>query len=361
MGDPVRRGGIRVLIVDDSAVVRQVLTTILSQERGLEVASAPNPIIAFTKMEKERPDVILLDIEMPQMDGLTFLQKVMAANPLPVVICSGHAGRDSVNAIRALELGAVEIINKPMLGVQEFLYESALLITDTVKAASQAKLRTRKNPPLQAEPRLTADAVLPAPAKNLKLAPTDRIVALGASTGGTEALCFVLAAMPSDAPGIVLVQHMPEGFTKAFADRVNGQCEIEVQEASSGDEVLRGRALIAPGNKHMIVHRREGRYFVDTVSGPLVSRHRPSVDVLFRSVTKSAGANAVGVLMTGMGDDGAAGLLEMKQAGARTAAQDQASCVVYGMPKEAMDIGAAEDEVPLRSIPSWILKASRRS
>jgi two-component system, chemotaxis family, protein-glutamate methylesterase/glutaminase len=350
------KNGIHVLVVDDSALVRQVMTSILSQDGVLRVTSAANPIIAFGKIEKDRPDVILLDIEMPQMDGLTFLKKLMAENPLPVVICSGYAERGSEKAMRALEFGAVDIVNKPQVGVQNFLFESAVVISDAVKAAAHVKLRARRCPLMPVEPKLSADAILPPPTKRMAVSPTERVVAIGASTGGTEALQFLLQSMPLDSPGIVIVQHMPEGFTGAFARRLDQICRIEVKEGASGDEVLRGRAIVAPGNQHLLLHRRGGGYGIEITGGPLVSRHRPSVNVLFRSVARAAGPNAVGVIMTGMGDDGAEGLEEMKRAGAATLAQDRASSVVYGMPKAAVDRGAADEVLGLLQLPSAIVR-----
>ncbi len=349
---------IEVLVVDDSALVRQVMTTVLSQEKRITVTVASNPIVAMAKMKKTRPDVILLDLEMPKMDGLTFLRKITAEDPIPVVICSSHAGRGSEAALQAMEEGAVEVVAKPTVGIQEFFYESALMLIDTVMAAAQAQLRTRVSAirPVPVAPKLTADAILPRPRRRAGLAATDKVIAMGASTGGTEALRTVLEVMPLGAPGLVIVQHMPEEFTGAFARRLNQVCQIEVKEAAGGDEVVRGRALLAPGNQHIVLRRRGERYFVDVTGGALVSRHRPSVDVLFRSVAQAAGPNAVGVIMTGMGDDGARGLSEMKQAGAATLAQSQATCVVFGMPKEAIDSGAVEEIVALHLIPSAILK-----
>jgi two-component system chemotaxis response regulator CheB len=352
-----RRGTINVLVVDDSAIVRQVMTNVLGKERDLQVTTAPDPLIALKKMQKLMPDVIVLDLEMPRMDGLTFLHKVMQENPIPVVICSGHAGRGSDNAIKALEEGAVEIVNKPRVGIQEFLYESSVLLSDTVRAAAQAKVRQRKPIARPQQTRLTADAVLPpldraAPTHDR----TDKVVAIGASTGGTEAIKVLLEAMPATAPGMVIVQHMPEGFTAAFARRIDSHCAIEVREAKNNDRVEQGLALIAPGNQHLLVHRSGNRYRVEVTGGPLVSRHRPSVDVLFRSVARCAGSNSIGVIMTGMGDDGAEGLEEMHNAGAATIAQNEASCVVFGMPKEAIARGAVDTIAPLPMLSSIILR-----
>jgi two-component system chemotaxis response regulator CheB len=347
---------LHVLVVDDSAVVREVMTAVLSQEPGITVAVAADPLIALEMMKLARPDVILLDLEMPRMDGLTFLRKLMAEDPIPVVVCSGLAGRGTEAALRALEEGAVEVVTKPKFGVRDFLHESAVMVIDTVRGAAQARVRPRKPAERPPQQRLTADAVLPALEKSPLMVTTDKVVALGASTGGTEALRAVLEAMPPDAPGLVIVQHMPEGFTAAFAQRLNQTCQIEVKEAANKDRVRQGRALIAPGNRHTVLVRSGAHYAVQVMNGPLVSRHRPSVDVLFRSVARAAGPNAVGVIMTGMGDDGAAGLLEMKQAGALTIAQDEATCVVFGMPKEAIERGAVDEVVPLSRIPALALK-----
>lgn len=347
---------IKVLIVDDSAVVRQTLTEVLSSDPAIEViGAASDPYAAARKMRTIVPDVITLDIEMPKMDGLTFLQKLMSQHPLPVVICSSLAEKKSESAIKALEYGAVDIIQKPKLGARQFLEESRTLICDAVKAAASVTLK--KMPVLQkVPPKLTADAILAKPTGRAMLETTENVVVIGASTGGTEALNAILTSLPPDAPGIVIVQHMPENFTAAFAKRLDGLCRISVKEAESNDTVLRGRALIAPGNHHLLLKRSGARYFVEVKDGPLVSRHRPSVDVLFRSTARYAGKNAVGIIMTGMGDDGAKGLLEMKEAGAFTVAQDEATSVVFGMPLEAIKLGAVNKTMPLEAIPSIILR-----
>ncbi len=354
------QGPLNVLVVDDSAVVRMAMPTILAKDPHLRVQVAADPLIAMQKMQRFRPDVILLDLEMPRMDGLTFLRKLMQENPLPVVVCSALGGPGTETAFRALEEGAVEIIAKPRLGVREFLEESAVLLIDAVRAAAVARLRTRPSAPLRkAEPRLSADAVLPARPGHALRVTTDKVVAIGASTGGTEALQQVLQAMPPDCPGIVIVQHMPELFTHAFAERLDKLCAIEVREAAGGERVIEGRALVAPGNRHTLLKRSGGHYAVEVIDGPLVSRHRPSVDVLFRSTAQAAGPNGVGVILTGMGADGAEGLLEMRQAGAATIAQDEASCVVFGMPKEAIARGAVEEVVSLAGVTGTILRRSR--
>jgi two-component system, chemotaxis family, protein-glutamate methylesterase/glutaminase len=343
---------IRVLIVDDSAVVRQTLTSLLSEDPAIEViGAAADPIIAEEKMNRDAPDVITLDVEMPRMDGLTFLSKLMSERPLPVIICSSLAEAGSETAMRALEYGAIEIITKPKLGTRAFLEESRIRITDAVKAAAAARLpRAHRSSMQQVAPKLTADAVLSRGAPGAMIQTTEKVIVVGASTGGTEALREFLEVLPQDAPGIVIVQHMPEHFTRAFAQRLDGLCKISVKEAEDNDTVIRGRALIAPGNRHTLLKRSGARYFVEVKDGPLVSRHRPSVDVLFRSAARYAGKNCVGVIMTGMGDDGAHGMLEMKQAGAATIAQDEKTSVVFGMPKEAIKLGGVDEVLPLEAI-----------
>jgi two-component system chemotaxis response regulator CheB len=343
-----------VLVVDDSAVVRQVMQAILGTDRNLRVSVAADPIIALSKIAKEVPDVVITDMEMPRMDGLTFIRKIMAETPLPIVVCSGLAEKGTQLAISALASGAVEVIARPRLGVRDFLHESAVVLLDAVWSAAHAKVTRRLSQP-QAS-RNTADSILPWTPVTSVPATATKVVAIGASTGGTEALREILIAMPAQCPGIVIVQHMPELFTRAFADRLNKDCVIEVKEASSGDHVVNGRALLAPGNHHLLIQRSGAHYQVEVTDGPLVSRHRPSVDVLFRSAAKSAGPNAVGVIMTGMGDDGAQGLLEMRQRGAQTIAQDESSCVVFGMPKEAIKLQAATVVVPLHRIASTVLQ-----
>ncbi|MCM2254094.1 MAG: chemotaxis response regulator protein-glutamate methylesterase [Vicinamibacteria bacterium] len=344
-----------VLVVDDSAVVRQALTAILNA-RGCAVTTAPDPVFALEKIQRARPDVIVLDLEMPRMDGLTFLRKLMSQDPIPVVICSGLAGPGSEAALRALDEGAVEVVAKPSLAVREFLEESATLISDAVHAAARARLRGPRMAPMPVEPRHGADAVVRGATPHAIRTTTDKVIAIGASTGGTEALREILEALPPDAPGMVIVQHMPEVFTRAFADRLDGLCKVRVKEAADGDRVIPGRALIAPGNRHTLLVRSGALYAVQVKDGPLVSRHRPSVDVLFRSAAAAAGHNAVGAILTGMGDDGAEGLLEMKRAGAATVAQDEASCVVFGMPREAIERGAVDHVVPLPLVAPTLLR-----
>ena len=341
---------IQVLVVDDSAVVRQVVHGILSQEPDMTVTVASDPLIAMQKMKQVRPHVIVLDLEMPRMDGLTFLRKIMAEDPIPTLVCSGAAQKGTEKTLLALEEGALGIITKPKLGVGNFLHESALVLIDMVRAASQASVKQRvplRNFP---KPRLAPVPALRPPARPH----AETIVAIGASVGGTEALVEVLTALPCDAPAIVVVQHMPEYFTAAFANRLNDLCRMDVKEGADGDQVTRGRVIIAPGNRHLAVVRRHGAFQVELSDGPLVSRHRPSVDVLFRSVA-SASTNALGIILTGMGNDGASGLLDMKRAGGSTIAQDEKSCVVFGMPKEAIAAGAVDTVSPLACIPQLIM------
>jgi two-component system chemotaxis response regulator CheB len=350
---------IRVLVVDDSSVVRQAITRILNEDPDIEVMdTASDPIFAAQKIAIEVPDVITLDVEMPRMDGITFLRKIMSQHPIPVVICSTLTAGHSETALKALEYGAVEIIDKPKLGTKQFFEESKVRICDAVKAAAAAKVRPIR-PATIIQPKLTADVMLAKASSMAMMETTDRVVAVGASTGGTEALRIFLEALPMDAPGIVIVQHMPESFTAAFANRLNTLCSITVKEAANGDSVLRGRALIAPGNSHMLLKRSGARYYVEIKDGPLVSRHRPSVDVLFRSVARYAGKNAVGVIMTGMGDDGARGMKEMFDAGAITVAQDEATCVIYGMPNEAVKHGGVHKIMALGNIAPEVLHLSR--
>jgi two-component system chemotaxis response regulator CheB len=355
-----KSGSVRVLIVDDSALVRQTLEKILSTDPEIEVVgTAADPYIAAQKIRKVRPDVITLDVEMPRMDGLTFLKKIMTQHPIPVVICSALTEKGAETTFKALEYGAVDIITKPRLGAQKFFEETRSRLCDTVKAASRARMRKLQARSLDQSPKLTADAILDKPGGRAMIRTTEKVVVIGASTGGTEAIRVLLESMPLDAPGIVIVQHMPEQFTKAFASRLDGVCRVTVKEAEDGDSVLTGRVLIAPGNRHVMLKRSGARYFVEVNDGPLVCRHRPSVDVLFRSAAKFAGKNSVGVIMTGMGDDGAHGLLEMKQAGAYTMAQDEESCIVFGMPWEAIKLDAVQDVLPLTAIAGNVLRECR--
>ena len=348
---------IQVLVVDDSAVVRQTLTEILASDPEIGVVeSASDPYVAAERMRNFIPDVITLDIEMPRMDGLTFLQKLMAQHPIPVVICSSLAEDGCNTTLRALELGAVDIITKPKLGTKLFLEEARIGICDAVKAAAGVGVRGGALAPQRIQPKLTADAVIAKGSSQAMIQTTERIAAVGASTGGTEALREFLEVLPVDCPGLVIVQHMPEKFTAAFAKRLDSICAVQVKEAEDGDTVIRGRALIAPGNRHTLLKRSGARYYVEVKDGPLVSRHRPSVDVLFRSVARYAGGNAVGVIMTGMGDDGARGMAEMKEAGSTNLAQDEASCVVFGMPAEAIKHGGVHKVLPLGSLAREVLR-----
>ena len=370
---------IRVMIVDDSAVVRQVVKQALAQDPGIEVlGAASDPLFAIEHMKRQWPDVIVLDIEMPRMDGLTFLKKIMSEHPTPVVICSSLAEKGAEATMNALAAGAVTVITKPKMGLKQFLEDSSNDIVHAVKAAARANVRKLQSRPAAAaspgsataaagftpRPKLSADAVIASPGSGLgsganMVRTTERIVAIGTSTGGTQALEAVLTRLPAVCPGIVIVQHMPERFTAMFAERLNGLCKIEVREARHGDRVVPGRALIAPGGKHMMLSRSGAQYTVEVVDGPLVNRHRPSVDVLFRSCAKFAGRNALGVIMTGMGDDGARGLKEMRDAGSQTVAEDESTCVVFGMPKEAIRMGGAEAILPLDRIPNAIMQSAR--
>ncbi|HZM52369.1 MAG TPA: chemotaxis response regulator protein-glutamate methylesterase [Vicinamibacteria bacterium] len=348
---------INVLVVDDSAVVRQVLTAILTRTPGMSVTAAADPIIAQQKMKRIRPDVILLDIHMPRMDGLTFLRQVMAEDPVPVVVCSSLTGAGTEEALRALEEGAVDIVTKPKVGLQGFLEDSATRLTEVIRGAAMARLARR---PATAESGRTA---VPPAAPRAGTAATrtsaQKLIAVGASTGGTDAIREFLAAMPADAPPIVIVQHMPERFTRAFAERLDRTCALRVKEAVDGDPVVEGQALVAAGDRHLRVLGSGGLYVAEVRPGPLVSQHRPSVDVLFRSVAQAAGPHAVGVIMTGMGDDGAAGLLEMRQRGAATLAQDEATSIVFGMPREAVVRGAVGEVLPLDHLAAATLREAR--
>lgn len=346
---------INVMIIDDSAVVRKTLTDLVEMESDLKVlTTAADPYIAAKKLQDHIPDVIILDIEMPRMDGLTFLRKLMSQHPIPVIICSSKSEAGSTNAIRALEYGAVDIIQKPKMGTKAFLEESRCMICDAIRGANLTKVN-KKVKPISVSPKLNADVMISKPEFSKSIDTTEKLIAVGASTGGTEALKLFLESLPIDSPGVVIVQHMPENFTAAFAKRLDQSCAITVKEAENNDSVLRGTALIAPGNKHTLLKRSGSRYYVEVKEGPLVSRHRPSVDVLFRSTARYAGKNAIGIIMTGMGDDGAQGLLEMKNAGAYTVAQDEASCVVFGMPGEAIKKNAHTAIVPLDKIAGHVL------
>lgn len=378
----------RVLVVDDSAVVRQSLSAILEADPEIEVmGTAADPIIAVKKIQVEVPDVITLDIEMPRMDGLTFLRKIMAQRPIPVVVISSLTTRGTEAAMKALEYGASEVIGKPSMNPDVFFQESHIMLCDAVKAAAQSKIRrvtaddikerasqtfpaplsipTPKPAPTRTsipsgltvvQPKYTADAILEKSNPADVVIPTEKIIVIGSSTGGTEAIRTLLRSMPADMPGIAIVQHMPEGFTRSFSNGLDQISRLSVKEAENGDKLYRGRVLIAPGNKHMLLKRIGKEYFVEVKEGPLVNRHRPSVDVLFRSAARYAGSNAIGVILTGMGNDGAKGMKEMHDAGAHTIAQDEQSCVVYGMPKEAVKNGGVDDVVALDRIDDHLVR-----
>jgi two-component system chemotaxis response regulator CheB len=352
---------IKVMIVDDSAVVRQVLSATLGGDAGIDViGAAADPLFAMERMARQWPDVIVLDVEMPRMDGITFLRKIMAEHPTPVVICSTLTEKGAETTMQALAAGAVSIVAKPKMGLKQYLHDASDDLVSAVKAAARAnhmRLATTGTAAPKVPAKLSADAVLAAGATAMAQT-TDTVVAIGTSTGGTQALEVVLTALPRVCPGIVVVQHMPEKFTAAFAKRLDGICEMEVREAANGDCVIPGRVLIAPGGRHMLLKRSGAQYRVDVVDGPPVSRHRPSVDVLFRSVSKAAGRNALGIIMTGMGDDGARGLKEMHEAGAKTLAESERTCVVYGMPKEAVKLGGVDHSLPLHEIPGAIMQGT---
>ncbi|WP_317898019.1 protein-glutamate methylesterase/protein-glutamine glutaminase [Aurantibacillus circumpalustris] len=351
---------IRVLIIDDSALVRQTLFNILSNDPEIEVVgTAADPYIAAQKINEVTPDVITLDVEMPRMDGLTFLKKLMSQHPIPVVIISTLTEKGTDTALHALELGAVEVVAKPKVNTKDLLEKVSKELCDKIKIAATAFVKRRSPSDVQTAgqivPKFSADAVLSKKTTHSLIQTTEIVIAVGASTGGTEALKTFLMDMPVDAPGIIIVQHMPETFTKQFAKRLDSLCAITVKEAENGDAVFPGQALIAPGNMHMLLKRSGARYHVEVKDGPLVNRHRPAVDVLFRSVARYAGKNSMGVIMTGMGDDGAKGLLEMRESGAHTIAQDEKTCVVFGMPKEAIKLNAANEILPLNKISSYII------
>ncbi len=352
---------IGVMVVDDSAVVRQALVKILAEDPGIEViAAVADPIFAMNRMKERWPDVLVLDVEMPRMDGLTFLRQLMEQRPTPVIICSTLTEAGAPTTLEALAAGAVTIITKPKMGLKEYLHDSAHDLTAAIRAAAAANLKRliRKRAPGARPPvvpkKNSADVILAPVSAGAMVQTTDRVVAIGTSTGGTQALEHVLTELPSVCPPIVIVQHMPREFTASFAQRLDNLCQIEVKEARDGDRLRRGCALIAPGGKHMLLQRSGAQYHVEVREGPPVSRHCPSVDVLFRSTARAAGRNALGIIMTGMGDDGARGLKEMRDAGADTIAQDEATCVVFGMPKEAIRMGAAVKVLPLDDLPESI-------
>jgi two-component system, chemotaxis family, protein-glutamate methylesterase/glutaminase len=342
---------IKVLIVDDSALIRSVMNEIIRKQPDMEVVGvAPDPIVARELIKKTNPDVLTLDVEMPRMDGLDFLEKLMRLRPMPVVMVSSLTERGSEITLRALELGAVDFVTKPKLSIQTGMLDYAELITDKIRAAAKARVKART---------ASADGQRPGgeglPLIRNPLTSSEKLIIIGASTGGTEAIKDFLVQMPSDCPGILITQHMPEGFTRSFAKRLDGLCKITVREAEGGERVLPGHAFIAPGHSHLQLVRSGANYVTQLDQGPPVNRHRPSVDVLFESAARCAGKNAVGVIMTGMGKDGAAGMLQMKEAGAYNFAQDEASCVVFGMPREAIAVGATHEVGPLHELPRMVL------
>lgn len=357
---------IKVLIIDDSALIRSLLTEIINKQPDMEVVgTAPDPLVAREKIKALNPDVLTLDVEMPKMDGIAFLERLMRLRPMPVVMVSSLTEKSSVITLHALELGAFDFVTKPKLDIRNGLQEYAEELTDKIRGAARSRLRQTlpRNPASTPAPQKNnADVVLAA--EHHTFSTTEKIILLGASTGGTEALKTVLVDMPPDCPGILITQHMPEAFTKTFAKRLDSLCRIAVKEAEDGDRILPGHAYLAPGNRHLLLKRSGANYVAELSDGPAVSRHRPSVDVLFRSAANCAGKNAIGIIMTGMGDDGAAGMLEMHQAGAYTMAQDEESCVVFGMPKEAIARGGVDEIAPLpdisRRLSAWLASQGKR-
>jgi two-component system chemotaxis response regulator CheB len=350
---------IRVFIIDDSAVVRKVLTDMLDMVAGIEViGSAQDPIFALAKMKKDWPDVITLDVEMPRMDGITFLKKIMKERPTPVVMCSTLTEAGSKTSLQALSLGAIDVVAKPKANLKKSLPEASQDLVSAVRVAARANIvcaKVKTIAPIKKVPeKLTADAMLSI-GGNRNVRKSGAMIAIGASTGGTQALEAILTALPANTLPILIVQHMPENFTQAFANRLNLLCRLNIKEAEDNDALLPGRVLIAPGGKHMMLYTTQFGVSVQVKDGPLVSRHKPSVDVLFRSVSKYAGKNALGIILTGMGDDGARGMKELHDSGAQTIAQNEETCVVYGMPKEAVNLGAIDHIVSLDKIPELIV------
>jgi two-component system chemotaxis response regulator CheB len=339
---------IKVLIVDDSALVRSLLTEIIDSEPDMRaVGAAPNPLVAREMIRALDPDVLTLDIEMPRMDGIEFLDRLMRLHPMPVVMVSSLTERGAEVSLKALELGAVDFVTKPRLGIAEGLHGSASDIVDKIRAAAVARVR-RRGEPVRGAPRALI--------QNIGYTGTEKLVLVGSSTGGTEAIRELLLDFPTDCPGTLITQHMPAGFTRSFAERLNGLCRIAVKEAEHGERVLSGHAYIAPGDLHLGVTRSGAYYIAQLSNEPPVNRHRPSVEVLFRSAARAAGANAIGILLTGMGKDGAQAMLELRQSGAWTIAQDEASCVVFGMPREAIALGAVQEVLPLGEIARRVFK-----
>ncbi|BAX59358.1 MULTISPECIES: protein-glutamate methylesterase/protein-glutamine glutaminase [Burkholderia cepacia complex] len=344
---------IKVLCVDDSALIRSLMTEIINSQPDMTVcATAPDPLVARELIKQHNPDVLTLDVEMPRMDGLDFLEKLMRLRPMPVVMVSSLTERGSEITLRALELGAVDFVTKPRVGIRDGMLDYAEKLADKIRAASRARVRQAPQPQAVAR---AADSPAAAPMINNPLVSTEKLIIIGASTGGTEAIREVLTPLPPDAPAVLIAQHMPPGFTKSFAQRLNGLCRIAVKEAEHGERVLPGHAYIAPGHAHLLLARSGANYIAQLSDEPPVNRHRPSVDVLFRSAATHAGKNAIGVILTGMGRDGAAGLLEMKRAGAHTFAQDEASCIVFGMPREAIALGGADEIAPLAEMSRRVM------
>ncbi|MBV8261698.1 MAG: chemotaxis response regulator protein-glutamate methylesterase [Paraburkholderia sp.] len=359
---------IKVLCVDDSALIRSLMTEIINSQPDMTVvATAPDPLVARELIKQHNPDVLTLDVEMPRMDGLDFLEKLMRLRPMPVVMVSSLTERGNEITLRALELGAVDFVTKPKVGIRDGMLDYSEKLADKVRAASRARVRAHHAPHAAAPGGAAhaqagsghaahgAQAASPAPMLNNPLVSTEKLVIVGASTGGTEAIREVLQPLPPDAPAVLIAQHMPPGFTKSFAQRLNGLCRITVKEAEHGERVLPGHAYIAPGHAHLLLARSGANYIAHLSDDPPVNRHRPSVDVLFRSAAQNAGKNAIGVILTGMGRDGAAGLLEMRQAGAYTLAQDEASCIVFGMPREAIAMGGADEIASLSDMSRRVM------
>ncbi|MFO1193361.1 MAG: chemotaxis response regulator protein-glutamate methylesterase [Rhodoferax sp.] len=350
---------VKVFVVDDSAVVRQALTHMLAGHPEVELAgTAANPILAAAAIRKNPPDVLLLDIEMPGMDGLTFLRQIMGSSPIPTVICSTLSTAGSKVALEALSAGAVAVLAKPRLGLKQHLEDSRREMIQTLKAAARSRPRQRTAP---AEPAARLPATRAAGAGQVHAFAMNKPVVIGSSTGGTQALELVLTQLPADAPGIAITQHMPEKFTAMYAQRLDGLCAVNVREARDGDRLERGVVLIAPGGRHMQLRKAAGQYFVQVVDGPPVNRHKPSVDVLFRSASECAGRDVLGLLLTGMGDDGARGMKVLHDGGARTIAQNEETCVVFGMPKEAIKLQAVDDILPLEAMARAILQFDARA
>ncbi|TKC89244.1 chemotaxis response regulator protein-glutamate methylesterase [Trinickia terrae] len=347
---------IKVLCVDDSALIRSLMTEIINSQPDMTVvATAPDPLVARDLIKQHNPDVLTLDVEMPRMDGLDFLEKLMRLRPMPVVMVSSLTERGSEITLRALELGAVDFVTKPKVGIRDGMLDYAEKLADKVRAAARARVRQAASAPQAAAGAGAAAAPVHAPMLNNPLVSTEKLIIIGASTGGTEAIREVLVPLPPDAPAVLIAQHMPPGFTKSFAQRLNGLCRISVKEAEHGERVLPGHAYIAPGHAHLLLARSGANYIAHLSDDPPVNRHRPSVDVLFRSAAQHAGKNAVGVILTGMGKDGAAGLLDMRNSGAYTLAQDEASCVVFGMPREAIAMGGADEVASLSEMSRRVM------